>query len=328
MRRSLTALACVGVALLSVRSSADVQVSRPDFVVEQVAAVNGDGIPKLEAVRNPAYGEGVVAGAVDQGFLVLTRHSGTESSDLVRVGPFNEGAELVTIRFDTTGQFGNQLLVSLVHDGGSGGGNAVTDILAIDAAGRARRLESIGSADNPVTLNLAVSDGSWGYRAGLYLQDRNLMHGSPLYFLDRSLELSIIDKNLLPDGRTDIDVQDMLFDPTGLYSSQLILSDCDDHDQLSGLYVLGQRLRWRELVRLEPTSEVAFGQLAFSAGGAFDLSLYVVERIGRRVVKVSPTGGLEDFATGFDAPESITVGADGKEMYVSDRGAIYRIRAE
>jgi hypothetical protein len=328
MGRWVAALACLGLAVLGARSVPEVRVAEPGFIVEQVAAVSGDAVPQLEAVRHASYGEGVLAGVVEQGFLTLTLHSGAEVSELARVGPFNEGAELATIRFDTKGQFGNQLLVSVVHDGGSGRGHVVSDIYAIDAVGRARRLQSIGSPENPVALNLEVSDGSRGFRPGLYLQDRNVLGGSSLYVLDASLELSLIGENLLPKGRSDLDVRGMQFDPTGLYSSHLFLSDTDDHDRLSGLYLLDSRLRWTEVIPPEPTSSVAFGELAFSAGGAFDLALYVLERVGERIVRVSPSGGQEDFATGFRGIESIAISPDGEAMYVSDRHAIHRIRAD
>lgn len=327
MRRCVVALACLCLAILGGRSAPQGPVASPGFAVEQLAPVNADAVPRLEAVRHAAYGEGVLAGIVEGSFLILTRHSGAKVSELARVGPLDEGAELVTLRFDTTGQFGNRLLVSVFHDGGLGQGNAVSDIYAIDAAGRATRLRSVGSPDNPVILNLEVSDGSRGYPRGIYLQDRNLVSGSPLYLLDASLELSLIDRNLLPKGRSDIDVRAMQFDPTGLYSSLLYLSDNDDHDRLSGLYLLDTRLRWTEVIPPESTSSVAFGELAFSSGGAFDLALYVVERLGERIVRVSPTGGQENFATGFRGVESITISPDGDTMYVSDRHAIHRIRA-
>ncbi len=325
MPRSVVYLLCL--LCLWIAPAAALELLAEGLGVETVLELAEGESVRLEAVRNDAYGQGVLVGRAEEGFVHVARLAGGEPAPLATIGPFAEGVELITMRFDTSGHFGRRLLLSVNHDGGLGRGNVVSDIWAVAPDGAMERLVSLGSRKDPVTLNFEVSDGERGYKAGLYLQDRNLVGGSTMVHLSPDLRLEVIGKNFLPKGRRDLDVRGMRFDPNGLYSSMLFLADADDHDKVSGIYLLDDRLRWTEVVRPEPLKSVSYGELAFGTGGTFDLALYAVERVKGRVVQISPSGGSSDFVTGFRSPSSITISADGEAMYVSDAEAIYRIGA-
>lgn len=325
IRRLVAPFASLGLALVGAPLTA-IEVPA-GFSVERVATAPSRGAIQLEAIRNEAYGEGVVAGRVVNGVVVLDRYTGSAPSELARLSGFNEEAALVTMRFDETKLFANRLLVSVVHDDGLGGHNVVSDLYAIDSKGRATRLASVGSSDNPVTLNFDISEGNQLFRAGVYLQDRNLRGGSAMYHIDAALNVSVLREHSLPEGRRDVDITSMRFDPTGLYGSFLYLADADDHDNLSGIYVIDEELHWSEATSMGSLERVSYGSLAFSPGGPLDMALYAADVVGGRVVSVSPSGVEREFASGFDRIQSLTIGGHGTEMFVADRDGIHRIFA-
>jgi hypothetical protein len=308
-----------------------VEVLTPGFSIDRLAEVEGVP-PMIEAIpplrrgesEDASFGSGVMRGVMDKGMLTLDRLPDSDSEPLVVLGPWNETASLFAMRFDTAGQFGGRLIVAVIHSGPGAKGNSITDIWAIDPRGEIQILSSIGSPRDPVNLKFDISDGSGGYEAGMYLQDTRIGGGSSMYHIDPSLAVKRIGKNFLPPGRHDLDVRGVRFDRTGLYTSSLFLSDTDDHDKLSGIYLLDDELVWREMTLFESLDSRTFGPLAFSNGGALDMTLYVADR--GQIFTVSPTGALSDFAKGFDAIGSITVSDGGSEMFISDRASIYRIR--
>jgi peptidoglycan hydrolase-like protein with peptidoglycan-binding domain len=306
----------------------------PSFVIEVLLAPIAGTRPRLEAIRNPDYGEGVIAASVDDGALKIRRINGS-TVELLATGP-DTGAgfhapQVGTIRFDTTGLFGNELYVCLWGDiGGTRGLWDRTIVLRISAEGEVTRVAVCGNEIEPVAVLLEFAAGHGGYRRGAYLGqfawNPRPRPANDLYHMSVAFNITKLAQDVLPPGRTNLTVWAMEFDPTGLYGSYLTLADSDDDDALTAVYQLRPDLSWSELTTLVSRWGRLYGDLAFSPGGGFGQKLYVTDRVSQSVMTVDPNGVHREFAMGFCGIDSVTISQDGDQMFVSDADGVYRIR--
>jgi tetratricopeptide (TPR) repeat protein len=312
----------------------------PGFVVDLLVDGFEGPAPRLEAIRNPDYGTGVVAALVDEGTVHVYRVS-ESSSELFASGPgFPREACRRNVRFDTTGHFGRQLYMTVGYAPHGDPEPAVwitTAILRVSEAGEIAQVGSYGTLDEPLVLEFDFTTGAGGYAPGAFLQDlfRSFDGIAGLYHWDSAGNLSLLTPNPVPPGRTHLHVWAAEFDPTGKYGWYLTMADSSGTiDHVAAVYQLRPDLTWVELTVPVSTDERFFCDLAFSPGGSFGETLYVADCVRGEIVRVHPNSEDELFALGFNFRTSegwnigsITVSDDGEDMYVSDAKGIYHIHA-
>jgi hypothetical protein len=324
--RKVLLLVCL-VMLFNTSAQADINVP-PGFVVDTLLDQIDGQTPRLEAIRNPDYGFGVVAASVDERILKVLRISQSSVMQLAIVPNMLPIAAAKHIRFDTTGLFANKLYVS-VHGGETQPDQGVhTDIFEITPMGNAYLRLSKGSASDALSFIFDFTSGEAGYIPGMYLEDGHSRQGSDLYHMDPNFNVQLLGDDVEPNNRTDLDVRGMQFDTTGLYGYRLTMADSDDDDKMSVIYqLLSNHTSWRVVSGPNDLSERFYLDMCFSNGGVFGKTLYVTDRVSESVITVDPNGQQQIFASGFTNIESVTVSEDGNDMFVSDSNGVYRIRA-
>jgi hypothetical protein len=331
-------LAGIIAAVTAFSASADIVVPS-GFVVDTLLEQIDGTIPRVEAIRNGDYGTGVVAASVDNGILTVLRVADS-SIDLVASRPgYPLDAVVRTTRFDKTGLFGGELFLSINWStGGLPECRERTELLRVSADGTTTQVGLVGDQDNPLALRFDFTAGLGGYIAGAYLEDTMLCStdpGTSTYHMDVAYELTELAANLVPSGRTDLDVRGLEFDPTGAYGSYLTMADSDmDNDDVTVIYQLLPDLSWTEITTPVVTAERLYTDMSFSPGGSFGQTLYVAECRSSVVMTVDTNGDHSVFASGFDFRiddqltfGSITVSDDGECLFVSDANGVHRIRA-
>ena len=310
---------------------ADIVVHEPNFVVDKFMDQIDGTTPRLEAITNPDYGFGVVAANIypdsnsDTGILTVLKISQSSYETVAVVPGYPPQSIVGTVRFDKTGLFANQLFVSVFYDNDTGSNYNITDIIKIPSG---EVVASKGNDSNGLAFNFDFTTGEFGYEAGAYLEDAHLLGGTSLYHMDSNFSLAQLSEDLLPEGRTDMDVKAIEFDPTGEYGNYLTMADYDENnDHLNGIYQLDPNLEWIELIEPVHTSTMAYRDMCFSDGGAFGQTLYVTDRVSETIMSVEPNGIHTVFASGFSGIEAVTVSQDSMHMFVSDTSGVYRIRA-
>ena len=316
--------------LAGATQSASAQIEVPEGFVVDVLLDPIDGTtPILEAIRNPDYGFGVIAASVDNGILTILRISQSSIDVLgTTTGPWNV---VLDVKFDPPGGvLSNQLYISMDE------GGYRTHLLRMSPEGIFEPVVSAGSPSDQLRFVMAFTTGSGGYTAGAYLYDIDGNDGSRFYHLG-SDGFSELHPNLVPPGRTDMDVRGMGFDPSGAYDNRLIMADSDrDSDDITAIYELLPDLSWATLASPVDTFTRFYGTggLAISPGGTFGQTLYVTEVLDKKIMAVDPDDGTHtEFASGFTivggppTKFSVTVDDTGDSMFVSDNNGIYRIRA-
>ncbi len=313
---------------------ADPYVVGPDgnpdtnFVVTHIISALDGQTPRLEAVRNPAYGTGVVAAGVDNGILKVFRISnGIVTSIGIKSG-YPNVSDVRSIRFDWTGQFSSELFISVQYDSDNNNETNRTNLIRLSGMNQFTVESALGdSSDYLCCIFDFVIDKS--SNANIILVDGHVTGGSSLYIADTSFNMTKISQNSLPIGRTDLDIWGMKTDSTGLYNGRLTMVDWDyNHDQkcvIYQLYNIETEWVWSELNSPVHTNSRQYRDLAFSNGGSFGQQLYVTERYTNAVQAVEPDGSDSEFAKGFYNIESITVSDDSMHMYVSDANGIWHI---
>jgi hypothetical protein len=186
-------------------------------------------------------------------------------------------------------------------------------------------------------MDFDFSNATAGYLPGAYLKDihSTFDRREGLYHVDGEFNPTRLAADLVPPGRTHLNVWAIEFDPTGAYGSFLTMIDsAADSEDTTAVYQLLPDLLWVQLTAPVSTKERFYSDMAFSPGGSLGEILYVTECVTGTVMTVGPNGELAIFASGFDfvlaegyCSGSITVADDGERMFVSDTKGIYRIRA-
>jgi len=299
----------------------------PDgFEVEKLLTPLPSGfVHQIEAGRGAAFAKGVIhAIAGSRGDFKINRVSDTGSSTLTTIGPFPNGAEILTIRFDWTGLFQGQLLVSVFHNGGDQPFNYRTDIVMIDENGTFATRASFGAKTSPMAMHFDVTKGAGGFPPGMVLVDADRAGGTAVYHLDRNFTATLLGADVLPSGRTDFDPRGMEFAPTDTYDQFLTIAESSHADGISAVYQMKAGPAIVPLTALAAISLFEFRDMAFSPGNVMGDVLYVSDSVGKNVMTVSSSGRYKTFATGFNSVQSISIG-DGASMFVSDADGIYRI---
>jgi hypothetical protein len=326
------AILIIGV-FVSISSSAFADITVPEGydVVNIMPRVDGK-ILRLEAIRNPAYGYGVMAASIDESILRIFRIN-RHSYDVFATEPgFDSHAacppscvHVQHIRFDTTGLFNNRLYVSVASH------SDYSEIYEVDPNGSIELKASIGDGLSDDYCIFAFTSGNNGYSPGMYLYDSvkkgSNNDGSSFFYMDPNFNWNKLEDDLVPTGRTDMDVAGMEFDTTGMYKSLLTFADADDNtDYKTAIYQLDPNLTtWSILTDVNSTNDRLYRGMCISTGGAFKKAMYVTELKSEKVLYVDPNGRYEDFASGFSDIHSITVSEDGNNMYVSDANGVWQI---
>jgi hypothetical protein len=313
------------------------------FAVDLLLPTTDRPVPRLDVIRNPQYGDGVIATTVVDGTLEVRRISGA-SSDVLAVRPgyptgdpsSGSGSMAVACRFGTAGLFGGELFAIVVY------GQPCcpqswnrTDVLRIEARGKAHLVASFGDCIDPARcLDIAFTAGNPGYSLGAYLCDSDLFR--QLYHLDGDHHATALRHFTVPSDRWRANVRALEFDPTGRYGGHLTVAEADWHrERLAVIYQLLPNWSWRELTGPVSVDERFYVDLAFSPGGSLGALLYVIDTIKDTVLSVAPDGRQSVFASGFAFPDSpmsgpqgsISVDSNGERMFVADAAGVYRIRA-
>ncbi len=318
------------IVFLSISNTqADVIVPE-DFMIDKLMNQTDGQIPILTAITNYEYGFGVIAASIENGILIVRRLSqssidilGTKSGFATR----GAGAEVYSVKFDNTGLYSNNLYLSVNETIDNDDDLEKTNIVEVLPNGEVDIKAFIGNNSDKLVFRFAFSNASNNYNSGISLEDAHVSDGTSFYYMDSEFDFTKLSQNLLPAGRTDLDIKSMDFDPTSLYGSYLTMIDTDpNHDDKTVIYQLSSDLAWIELSTPVSTSVRAYRDMAFSNGGSFGEMLYVTDRISEAIMTVTPDGIHKEFAYGFTNIESISVSADGEHMFVSDENGIYRIR--
>lgn len=314
---------------------AGVPVAPPGFAVDQLAPQLDGVAPRIEAVRNPLYGSGVMAASVANGILTVRRIS-QGNIEVFAVVPGVGSFDAFDIRFDVTGNFGNALYVSLRGPAVTSG---VNTIIAFAPNGTHTVVGSIGSPTDELAMRLDFTNGAGGYVAGAYLNDGNGNEGSSMWTLVAPATFNRIAQNTLPSGRIDVDATGMEFDQSGAFGGGLFIAECDANQSgLGAIFRVSPSLAWTAFTPQTNFATRWFRDLAISPGGAFGQYIYVTEAVGDAVGRIAPDGAYSVFATGFDIPSaydndsgsggaaSISVSETGNTLYLSDIQGVWRIR--
>ena len=282
----------------------------------------------VEAIRNPAYGDGVILAEQVGSTINLFQVDATGAS-LFKSFPISPGALLRDVRFDTTP------------------GTGFSDLLYVSVSNESTTLRSIapdgtiatcgtfaGSSSNGTCLKLAFSNPTAGYLADhLYMSD--VCKTTSFWISPPSCIGTQISSDLLPPGRTDMDVGGMEFDHGGAFGNLLYLADSDGNcDEVAAIYQLMPNYTWATFVGEFDTDVISLVDLAISNGGALGKAMYVntydksTTPTSYEVRRYDPNGNYEVFASGFSQLRKLSVSDDGSTLYVADLNQLYAIRGK
>lgn len=297
----------------------DAQVSVPSgFSVEPWA----EATPQvITAIVDSAYGSGVIGASAEGGTLCVWRFPESGRTDTLAVVNLPEARRVLSARFAPSDVYNGELILAVIKTGDPktyvmsvGSGGSVAERVQIDEPGGYR-----------VNARLETSAGVCGYQPGAYLYDCDSNGGQQFTHMDSEFALHVVDPDAIPAGRTDLDLWDMAFDPTGSWGGQLVVADCDDTDGLSALYSVSSSGAWAELTSPVSYLERCFKGLAFSAGGEFGDTLYVADGVGEAILTVGDSGAVDVFSSGFEAVACVAISADGSDMWISDDNGIHHV---
>lgn len=318
------------VASISVTAGAHGQITVPPNREVDVLLNQIDGrTPRLEAIRNAAYGSGVVAASVDNGVLTVLRIAEDEIDVLASRGGFAPGSasRVVDVQFDTSGIFGGGLYVTVAERDDPPPGQRTT-LLEIAADGTVAEHWTVGGGSDWTSFRFALTDGSGGYTPGGYLFDGNISGGTEFWYMTPPSPIvpSRISGNHVPPGRVDIDSVALQFDPNGNFDHSLLLADADDHDQICGIYAIKPNYGFTPVTDFVPLSERDYEDMEICRGGNFKPTPYLTDKVSQTIMWINDDFEHEHYAGGFTGIYSITFDTPGDYMYVSDSNGVYRIR--
>ncbi|MBS0197446.1 MAG: hypothetical protein JSR77_11875 [Planctomycetes bacterium] len=302
----------------------------PGWAVDQLVGRLDNKTPRIEAIRNAAFGTGVVAASVNSGILTVRRLTGAGQSVVATTTVSGSNPSVLDLRFDTTGGFGGDLFVSVESD--FGGSRA--DLFRVSSTGAIANVATWATGDIGFTLDFTPAAHGW--MAGAYLYDLN---GPPTeyWFLSPAMTRTQLSANTVPPSRTDTDVRGAEFDRTGVFGFQFVLCDNDANNSgINAVYGLNAAGVWSTIVPPVPSNVRYYRDLAISTGGALGQALFLLDAVQDRVYQSDAQGNLSVFASGFtvaaqydaesDGAPSLSVSDDGNTMYVADTNGVYRIR--
>ncbi|HMN96078.1 MAG TPA: hypothetical protein PKC43_01405 [Phycisphaerales bacterium] len=307
-------------------------VAPPGFAVDVLFDQIDGSTPRLESISNPAYGSGLVAANLNAAGILTVFRLSPSGVEVIGVRPgflpaatggSNAGSSVLTIRFDRTGLFGHKLHLSVRQETAT---STTTQFFVVEPGGAINSvLGPVGGPSNKLAFLFEFTEGG-GYLPGAYLEDQNIGNGTSLWHASPGWQTTVLGQNVLPPGRTDLDIYSMRFDTTGVYGNRLLLADSDNDDNKTVIYALLPNLTWTELTAVVPLSTRFYRDMDISVGGALGAMIYVAEQVSQQVQTVDADGAHAPFATGFTGIGSIAAAEDGNALFVSDANAIYRIR--
>lgn len=323
--------------LAAASSSALAQLTVPSgFSYEQLSGRVDNITPRIEAIRNPAYGNGVVTASISNGILTVRRISTGQITVLGTRAVPTAQAYVLDLRFDTTGLFGNALYVSVPSNLISVYTN---EIFRVDANGTITSVGVLGGPNGAgLALTLDFTSGTGGYVPGAYMPDLNgeqLL--SAFWRWTPPASFSQLSPNLVVPGQVDMDVRGVEFDRGGAFANRFIVADNDANNSgRNTVFSLSPALAWANITTSQNSSALYIRDLAMSNAGALGNLAYILDAVGDRVASVNPAGTIATFATGFtvanqydsdvDGAASLTITEDGNTMYVADTNGVWRIR--
>ncbi|MBW8035630.1 MAG: hypothetical protein FVQ79_08370 [Planctomycetes bacterium] len=315
---------------------------------------------RLEAIRNPDYGVGVIAasidnGITDNGILDVMRISKSTVEIINSRSGFTTPSGVGDIRFDTSNLLdndSNDLFVTVWTDTvpfetewkysfSTYLMRVSSDSNSIDEVGYYQ-----GTAEDKLLFMLDFTADANDYTAGVYFADYAYDGGTSFYYIPSGDVIGSDNEDLdnLTDGvlpidpddsepnRTDLDTHGMEFDRTGNYNARLTIADSEwDEDLKSAIYQLepnlpGTDFIWSTIAGPNMADSIYFHDMCYDAGnGYFGGALYVTESWSESVMIVETNGTYTEFASGFNDIQSITIDESGEYMYVSDEDAVYKI---
>ncbi len=304
-----------------------------DTLLDQIDGVT----PRLEAVRNPAYGSGVISAKVENGILTVQRVSDGQLETLATLGGWAADASTPTVRFSRAVEPSLYVGVrNLLSDGTCDPPIEDNFLYRLPAGGTLVLESSFGVTGEGLALQHEFVTPDSGYDALSVVFDGTACPGTPgcgdestssLYTMSADFAFTLEGCNPLPEGRTDLDLTGIEQDVGGAYGGRIIAADEDaNSDDICAAYQLTEQFEWLPITDEVPTSVRSYRDLAVSSGGAFGNLAYVTERVTETVQSISPLGKHTVFATGFTEVLSVTITEDGDVMYVSDSTGVYRIR--
>ena len=241
-------------------------------------------------------------------------------------------ALLRDVRFDTTpgAAFGGFLYYSV---SGLATAPLATTLFEVPAAGGGGLVNVAtfpNSGSDATCLRYDFSQGEAGYAADtIYMTD--VCKPTSFWTCPTTFVGAKISANLLPPGRTDMDVGGIEFDRGGAFGGLLYLADSDTNcDKISAVYILYPDFTWGVFVPAESTNSVRYSDMAISTGGALGERMYLAAAtpISPEIRVVEPSGATSVFASGFPTSvRSISVAEDGSTLFVADTTTVYAIRA-
>lgn len=319
MKSSHSTLALI-VIFTAVTTNAQITVP-PGFQVQQIApAPPSTDRMRLEGITLPNYGNGVMGAYNENGRLTIARYDENGFHPVGAMSGYASNDLVMDIKFDRANVIGNLLWASFRVQAVQPDPGA-NDIIKIGSNGSTAVVDSIPGF---VASRMAISTGANGYIPGAYLYDSDITSGTRLYHFDGATA-SLLDNNLVPPGRTDLDIQGMEFDPIGTFGDLLVIVDSDDHDRVSAIYGLKSNLTWATIAAPVQMASRNYRGMAFSEGGDFSSRLYVTELVTKSVYIVRGDGSHTLFASGFNGIDDIAVTSDGSQMFVADTDGVHMI---
>jgi len=331
--RTTVAFSAFAAALVAVAAPLHAQIVVPGgFVAEQLSPRLDNITPRIEAIRNPAYGTGVVAASVANQILTVRRIDAGAISVIATVPIASPGAFVSDLRFDGVGVQGNRLFVAVRT-----GDFFTTIIIRVEPDGQATQVTALGTSTDELGLSFDFTSGLGGYQPGAYMNDISQNDGTSMWHWSPSDVFTRLAQNSVPAGRSDVDIRGVEFDRTGVFNNRFVLVDNDANESgINAVYTLSPALQWQMLGAQQSTGTMYYRDLAISSGGAFGQFIYLLDARGDRVTRMDGTGAFTQFASGFnvasiyddgvDGAASLSVNNDGSTLYVADTNGVYRIR--
>lgn len=315
-------------AMLVAASAACAQITVPaGFAVDQLVGRLDNATPRLTAITNPAFGNGVISASVSNGILQVRAISDGEVRLVASAAGLSPTAMVTTVRFVGVGALAPGLYITVVSPTGTGSPPRATTLYRIDASGAIQQLAQSGL---DIDLKFDAPPESAGYAPGLWGHDGADPGGEDVMRISPDFEFVEVLHNPRPPGRPDFDVAAIAFDTSGAFGGCLIFADSDDLCSsppcTSRLTALNPDLTWSALSPTFLFSEVRYTDLAVSPGGTLGGNIYITNGTHDTVMRVPPSGAHEPWAADFVNVWSLSVGDGGDTLYVSDTNGVYRIR--
>lgn len=269
------------------------------FSVEQWTAPDG---LVIDAVRNEAFGAGVIGARVEGGQVVVYRMSDPASFEEIGRVDASVGGRVSSVRFDRTGAFDHNLFVTVVSTIGS-----VVHLLD-------ETLAPVGTDEFVGSFVQAEVVGGGGFPPGAYYF-ADTFGPAPLAFSPPGFEpVSLFDD--INDG-AGLRTTGVEWDDNGEFDGDVVLVECDTGLDRSAVYRLAPGVGQLEQV-VPPTATsgsgaARFWDVAFSSRGALGVRAYVLEGVAGEIQYVLRNGVRVTFATGLNI-------FDGGQLSIDDSG--------